>query len=276
MLSNFKNKTLFRYFFILFFCFIAQFSFSQCQELNPPFTEGEEINYSVYYNWGFIWLNAGWVQFAVKPAVYNNQEVFHFDARGSSHKSYDWLYKVRDRYQAYLQKDEFQPLWFHRQNYEGGYEVDNKYFFDWENNKAFTFTENSKKDLSADTLEIQDCTLDVLSLIYFFRSIDFSDMQENDSVPVISIIDNEIFYLYIRYLGKEEIEDRKGNKYNCVKFSALLVEGTIFKGGEDLIVWVTDDKNKVPVLVEAKILIGSVKAYLESYKGLKYPIETTK
>lgn len=275
-LSIFINKNLLRYLYILFLLVPAKLTFAQCQELNPPFAEGEQINYQVYYNWGFIWLDAGWVEFAVKPAVYNNQEVYHLDARGSSHKSYDWLYKVRDRFQVYLQKDDFQPLWFRRQNYEGGYVVDNKYFFDWDKNKAYTFTENSKKPFLADTLDIEDCTLDVLSLIYFFRSINLSGLKENDTIPVISLIDNEIFNLYIRYLGKEVIEDRNKNKYDCIKFSAFLVEGTIFKGGEDLVVWVTNDENKVPVLVEAKILIGSIKAYMESYKGLQYPLKVIK
>ncbi|NJK87753.1 MAG: DUF3108 domain-containing protein [Bacteroidales bacterium] len=75
--------------------------------------------------------------------------------------------------------------------------------------------------------------------------------------------------MFIRYLGKETIETKEGIKYNCIKFSSLLVEGTIFKGGEDLIVWVTDDKNRVPVLVQAKILVGSVKAYLTGTEGLR-------
>lgn len=276
MLSNFIIKTLLRFFIILSIIFNFQYAFSQCSELNLPFREGEEINYTVYYNWGFIWLNAGWVTFAVKPKIYQEQEVYHLDAFGSSHKSYDWLYKVRDNYQSYIEKEKIRPLWFHRQNYEGGYVVDNKYFFDWDSSRVITFTENSKKPFTEDTLDIPECTLDVLSLIYFFRSVDISGMKENDTIPVISIIDSEIYNLYIRYLGEEEIEDKKGNTFKCVKFSALLVEGTIFKGGEDLTVWITNDRNKVPVLVEAKILVGSVKAYLDRYTGLKYPLEAIK
>lgn len=250
---------------------VAQVSFSQCVEEPLPFQEGEVISYLVYYNWGFIWLNAGWVDFKIKTETYKNQEVFHFDAYGSSHKSYDWLYRVRDHYQVYIDKENFRPLWYHRQNFEGGWEVDNKYFFDWDSNRVFTFTENSDKPLTEDTLSLGECTLDVLSLIYYFRTVNFSGMKENDTISVVSIIDNEVFDLYIRFIEREEVKDRNGNKFNCIKFKALLVEGTIFKGGEDLTVWVTDDENKIPILVEAKILIGSVKAYLESYTGLKYP-----
>ncbi len=247
--------------------------FSQCLDKNFSYKEGEELNYSVYYNWGFIWLNAGWVKFSVKSHQYNDKPVYHFDSYGSSNKSYDWLFKVRDQYQCYLDKETLLPLWFHRENYEGGFEVDNKYFFDWDNNRVFTFTENSDRPFKQDTVAIKDCTFDVLSLVYYCRNLDFNNLSVNDTLPVISFLDNEIFYLYIRYLGREKIKDRNDNEYNCIKFSALLVEGTIFKGGEDLFVWVTDDDNRVPILVEAKILIGSVKAYFESAKGLRNPMK---
>ena len=148
--------------------------------------------------------------------------------------------------------------------------VVNKYIFDWDNQQVYSFTQNSDKPYTEDTVSISECTYDVLSLIYYARNINFDDYNVGDKIPVQSIIDNELFNLYIRYLGKETIKDREGNKHDCVKFSALLVEGTIFRGGEDMFVWVSNDKNKVPILVEAKILIGSVKAYIKQSKGLRY------
>lgn len=245
---------------------------AQCVE-NKSFQPGEVLSYLVYYNWGIIWINAGWVKFRVAETQYNNQAVYYLDGTGASHKSYDWLYKVRDTYKTYVDKETMMPLWFHRKNYEGGWEVDNKYTFDWENKQVFTNRKNSNLPQTADTVPLKDCTYDVLSLIYYFRNIEYEGLEVNDTIPVRAIIDNENFDLYIRYLGIETIKDRNGNKYRCRKFSALLVEGTIFKGGEDLYVWATDDENKMPVLVEAKILIGSVKAYIYAYKGLKYPVK---
>ena len=82
----------------------------------------------------------------------------------------------------------------------------------------------------------------------------------------------EIHDIYIRYLGKERIKNRDGRKFDCLKFKPLLVEGTIFESGEDMTVWVTDDQNRVPIIVEAKILIGSVKAVFVDAKGLRSPM----
>jgi hypothetical protein len=265
------NKNLLRYLTIcVFLILVFAEGQGQCYRTNTTYQGGEEISYEVYYNWGFIWLNAGFVKFRVADTVYKGIESYFFDSFGSSHKSYDWLFKVRDYYKSYIDKDSLKPLYFHRKNYEGGFEVDNKYTFNWEENLVYSSTWNSKKNRTLDTVNIPDCTYDLLSLIYYTRNLDFSDLEIGEKVPVVSIIDNEIFYLYIRYLGKEKIKHRDGKTYSCFKFSALLVEGTIFKGGEDMFVWVTDDKNRVPVLVEAKILIGSVKAYLKSAKGLKH------
>jgi len=107
---------------------------------------------------------------------------------------------------------------------------------------------------------------DVLSAIYWCRSIDFSKLKKGDRVPLTMAIDDGVYDLFIRYLGTEKIEHRNGEIFDTYKFSVMLVEGTIFKGGEDMVVWVSRDDKKVPILVEAKILIGSVKAYLLEYK----------
>ncbi len=249
-------------------------SFSQCFEGNFAFNAGEVIGYEVYYNWGFIWLNAGYVDFSVKSGKYNNRDIYYLSGTGTTYKSYDWIFKVRDHYQSYLDKETLRPLWFHRENYEGGFETDNKYIFNQRDNLVYSFTQNSERPFQKDTLKIPPCTFDLLSMIYYTRNIDFSNLQVGDSVPIISIIDNEIYNLYIRFLGRETIEAKSGEKYRCIKFSALLVEGTIFKGGEDLLVWVSDDRNRIPILVDAKILVGSVKAYVNTMQGVRNPVKS--
>ncbi len=256
----------------IFFLLLSAETNSQCFDVNFAFQEDEKIEYQVYYNLGFIWLNAGYVDFLVKPGSHIGHPVYHLDAWGASHSTYDWIFKVRDRYQCYLDKQTLRPLWFLRENYEGGFEVNNQYNFDQDNQKVFSSTENSDRPFKQDTIDIQPCTFDVLSVVYFCRNLDFSKMTPGDSIPLSSILDNEVFDLYVRYLGKETIKTKEGKRYRCIKFSALLIEGTIFKGGEDLFIWVTDDLNRVPVLVEAKILIGSVKAYLYKMSGLRNPV----
>jgi hypothetical protein len=241
----------------------------QCIEKNAAFTGNEEVYYDVYYNWGFIWVNAGEVFFKVFDSIYHNKPVYFLHSYGNSLKRWDWFFKVRDTYMAYIDKETLLPYYFKRQTSEGGYEVTSQSMFDYENSTVISATKISNKPIRHDTLSLPECTFDVLSMIYYARNLDFAKYRINDKIPIKSIIDGEIFELYIRFLGTETIETRNKQKYSCYKFTPLLVEGTIFTGGEDMTVWVTDDKNRIPILVEAKVLVGSIKAYLKDVKGIR-------
>jgi hypothetical protein len=86
-------------------------------------------------------------------------------------------------------------------------------------------------------------------------------------------LDNEVFHLYVRYLGKETVKTKYG-KFRAVKFKPLLVKGTLFEGGENMTVWVSDDPNHIPIRVESPIIVGSIKVDLMQYRGLRYPLSS--
>ncbi len=245
---------------------------AQCKDQNNAYGIGEEISYEVAYNLGFIWVKAGWASFKVTGTKIENSSVYKFSAYGTTLEKWDWIYRVRDSYIAYMDIDKLRPLKFYRNTSEGKTKVDNSYRFNYKSRQIYTNTKSSEKPASNDTIKLPDCTLDVLSMIYKARNIDYSQYKENDKIPISLIIDGKIYDLYIRYLGKEVIKTRNKKRYRCFKFKPLLVEGTLFSSGENMTVWVTDDQNKIPVLIEAKILVGSVKAILSATKGLKNAI----
>lgn len=248
---------------------------AQCIDQNSTFRGGEYVKYSAVYNWGWIWINAGEVFFEVENEVYDNQLMYKLRGYGSSLPKYDWIYTVRDTFETFVEKKTLLPRYFRRNTSEGGFEVQNEYWFDYrEKKELITKSWNSDKDITErDTFKLEGCRYDVLSMIYVARNLDFQQYSAGEKIPIKLIIDNEYYDLFIRYLGKEAFTTRSGEQFNTIKFSPLLVEGTIFKGGEDMTVWVTDDRNRIPVQVEAKILVGSIKAVLEDYSGLKYEVE---
>lgn len=266
-----KNLLLIKFQFhilYVFFIFTGLSVFSQCIESPPCFRPDEKITYEVAYNWGFVWVDAGEVYFRVDSTIFQNKKGLFLESYGSSYPFYDWMYKVRDRFQAVVDATTLEPMWFTRNTYEGGYEVNNRYNYLPETNQVISQTQNSDKPLAIDTLTIEPCTFDVLSAIYYARTINFSNYSPGDKIPIRFIIDGKIYELFIRYLGRENKKNRDSKTYDCIKFTAMLVEGTIFSEGEDLTVWVTADENKIPIMVEAKILIGSIKAYLTGYEGI--------
>ena len=233
--------------------------YTKCGIINNSFAAREVLKYDVGYKMGWIWISAGVVDFKIEEGNMFNKACYHITGFGKTHKSYDWFFKVRDKYETYIDKQTMLPLKFIRDVNEGGYKIYNDVTFDRENNKV-----TSVKG----TFDVPECTHDVLSAIYYSRCINFNSYTKNDTIPLTLFLDNKVYKSYIRYLGKETVKTDFG-KVRCVKFKPLLIEGTIFEGGESMVVWATDDENRIPVLIESPILVGSIKAELKSYSNLR-------
>ncbi len=247
---------------------------AQCNVQNYTFQGGEVVTYHAYYNWHFIWLNAGIVHFSVEDKNYNNTDCWFLSAYGRTYSGYDRFMMVRDTFEVYVDKNRFAPLYYRRATNEGSTHSKHNYWFNYETNTVKArFQREDETELKDSALILQDCTSDLLTMVYKARNIDYSQYKEDDKIPIRMIVDSKIYDLYIRYLGKETIKNRDGRQFRCLKFSPLLVAGTIFKSGEDMTVWVTDDDARIPIIVEAKVLVGSVKAVFVDAQGLKNPIE---
>lgn len=241
-----------------------------CVTINTAFKTGEQLKYHVGYKWYALKFNAGVINFKVDPALIKNKQAYHYSAVGKTYKSYDWFFRVRDKYDSWVDKETLMPIKFIRDVDENGYYIYETINFQQNNNLAYVKKDNDKK---FHKYKVPACTQDVLSIIYWSRGLDFTNYKKNDTVPVKVFIDKEMFSLYIRYLGKETIKTKFG-KVRCVVFAPLLIEGTLFSGGEKMKIWATDDANHLPVLVETPIVVGKIRAQLVSYSGLKYPFSS--
>ncbi|NPA35250.1 MAG: DUF3108 domain-containing protein [Chlorobi bacterium] len=247
---------------------------AQCTDTNIAFKSGEKVYYHAYYNWGFIWVNAGDVKFLVDKATYDGQEpAYLLRAYGRTYSSYDFLFKVRDTFEVYVDTMNLKPYEFYRVTNEGSTHTHHHYIFDRENKTIHTSISKDNGPYKNSVIPWPDCSFDLLSMVYKARNIDFDKYKPGDKIPINMVLDGKTYNLYIRYKGREKKKNRDGRKFNCLKFSPLLVDGTIFTSGEGMTVWVTDDKNRIPIIVEAKILIGSVKAVFIGAEGLRHPIE---
>jgi hypothetical protein len=155
-----------------------------------------------------------------------------------------------------------QPYRFVRSVNEGSYKKFENVTFNKTTNAAVT---------NDGTYKVPECVQDVLSAIYYARNIDFNKYKANDKITFSLFLDKEVFQMYIRYLGKETIKTKYG-KFKAVKFKPLLIKGTIFEGGEKMTVWVSDDKNHIPLRVESPISVGSVKVDMISYRNLRHDL----
>ncbi|MDP9229258.1 MAG: DUF3108 domain-containing protein, partial [Bacteroidota bacterium] len=236
--------------------FPADFDDDFCGIKNTTFQVDEKVTFTVYYSVAGLYVNAGTAIFSSTLEKINNRSVYHVVGDGKSNPSYDWIYKVRDKYETFIDTATLQPLKFVRNVNEGGYK---KY-----ENITFNRTANTAVTTNG-VFKVPNCVQDVLSAIYYSRNIDFNKYKEGDKINFSMFLDNEVFSMYIRYLGKETVKTKYG-KFRAIKFKPLLIKGTIFEGGEKMTVWVSDDANHIPVRVESPISVGSVKIDMMSYK----------
>ncbi len=239
-----------------------------CTIENNAFQGGEEITYKLYYNWNFVWLSAGEVTFRVHDL--GNQ--YHLSAHGRTYKSYEWFYKVRDYYDTYVDKKTLLPTVSIRDIHEGNYRLYDKVAFDRNRGVATAQRGKTKEEATPKEYSVESCVHDVISIIYYTRNIDFNHMKKGDQFPVKIHLDNETYPLKVKYLGLEEKKRVKGQgKFTTHVFSPQVIAGNVFKEDSQMKVWVTNDENKVPLMIESPVSVGSVKAVLKRYKGLKYP-----
>ena len=241
------------------------FSQNKCDIQKTAFESGESLAYEIYYHWGLIWVNAGEAEFSVKHEEFAKQKLFHLVGAGNTYKSYDWFYKVRDKFDTWSDTLTLKPLRYIRNTNEGSTHIYNDNSFDYHKKQAVCY-KLIKDKVKKDSVKLKDCTFDVLSMIYYSRCIDFSQYKAGAKIPISLYLDGQVYdTLYIRYLGPEKIKTDLGEK-KCVKFSPLLIPGTIFSGGEGMTVWATDDDKKIPVLIKTPIVVGEIQVKIKSIK----------
>ncbi len=225
------------------------------------FRPGEKLTYVVHY--GFINAGEAIVELKESPRPIQGRPVWYAVGTGRSLGAFNTFYKVDDRLASLFDAEGVFPWVFSRSVSEGGYEFTQDYVY--HQHKREVTTQRKK------THEVPPSVQDMLSAFYYARTFDFSNARVGDVYIIDTFIDDEIWPLRMRYQGKETIKLRNGT-YRCLKFQPVVQEGRIFKGNDDLNVWVTDDGNRIPVLVQAKVLVGSIKMQLTGYEGLVHPI----
>jgi hypothetical protein len=180
---------------------------------------------------------------------------------------FNTFFKVNDVYESYIDKKGVFPWQFVRRVDEGGHKVTQDYTFKHDKLKV----NNGKGKEFTVPLAIQD----MVSSFYYARTLDFKKMKVGDVVEFKCFMDDEIWPLKIKFVGDEVIHIRKG-KFNCKKFVPVVQKGRYFESENDVNFWVTNDENRIPIFIRAKIPVGTVKLHLVEWEGLKHEINKVK
>ncbi len=228
---------------------------------NNAFTVGEKLTFDVRY--GFV--TAGVASFNIPQMKrISGREAYYVTFEVNTVPSFDWIYKVRDRYVDYIDKEGLFPWRFEQHIREGGYSRDFSAFFDQRKGKAKT---------SEGEYDIPKYVNDIVSAFYLARTFDYSNMKVDDKFHLQNFYKDKVYDLDVRYVGRETVEVPAG-KFDCIIVEPLVQEGGLFKSEGSILVWLTNDKIKMPVKVKTKVIVGSIDADLTSYEGLAGELES--
>ena len=245
-------------FLILLLLFTVSFNF---QEPNA-YDVGEWFKFRIHY--GFV--NAGYATLEVKESVRDNKKVFHAIGKGYTVGMSRFFFKVDDNYESYFDKETNKPYQFVRNISEGGYTKNQEGFFNQDRNKVLVKDYKSKTE---NTFSVTENVQDIVSTFYFLRNHpNVDNLKVGESIVVDMFFDNEIYKFKLKFIGREKLSTKFGTAPTKI-FRPIVQSGRIFKEDESLTVWISDDKNKIPLRIKANLAVGSIKADLDSYKGLK-------
>ncbi len=236
------------------------FTFSQS---NLPYNVGEQLFYDIYF--GPIKVGDGDMKIERQINI-NKIITFQIIGKGKTAPFFDWFFKVRDVYETYLDISHVRPVKFIRDIREGPYKKKEMYIFNHKDSLVF-YKDRSQRIFSN--------TQDMLSALFYARTFSKENLQQNKSFFVPIFMDEENYSLEILYLYNEEVETKFG-LVNCMVFKPKMQEGRVFEDGEQMKIWISDDKNRLLVKVETEIWAGSIKAILQKYKEVKHPLSISK
>ena len=247
--------------------FIISAGFSTPRE--RAFQSGEWFKFRIHY--GVI--NAGYATLELKDAVKNGKKVYHAIGKGYTTGMSRFFFKVEDNYESYFDKETGNPYQFVRKINEGGYTKNQEGFVDQSGNKILL---KDYKDKKEKTFSVPANTQDVMSTFYYLRNHPNIDkLKVGESVTVDMFFDDDLLKFKLKFIGREDIKTKYGT-VPTMMFRPLVQSGRVFKEEESLTVWISDDDNKLPVRIKASLAVGSIKADLDGFRGLKYPFTIKK
>jgi hypothetical protein len=232
---------------------------------NDVFGHGEYLKYRVFYDsWLTYWMTAGVgiMEISDEPHVVDGRETYRIEVTGNSTGLFTLFYKVRDKFVSYVDKQAVIPLKFTRRTREGKFRLDDDVSF----NQIEGYAVSNKKRTN-----IPPNIQDIVSAFYYTRTIDFDTAKAGDEYFIPFFLDDSVYRSKIIFLGRKRIETSLG-KFDCMGFKPQVAQGDLFKDPYPMELWVTDDKNKVPILGRSAVYIGSITIELTEFSGLRYPL----
>lgn len=252
------------------FLFISLLVLSQLTAFSPPrventsFTKGEFLKYRMHY--GLVTAGYATVEVKKESQTVSGRKCHHIVGKGTTNSTYDWIFKIRDTYETYIDEETLVPWKFVRDIQEGDFKSHTVTQFDQNLNNAYYVDEQMK----VTTYKVPSNIQDVISCFYSSRIYDQNKLKAGDKIALTNFLDRKVYKLNAEFM-KREVIVVDGVKYKGLKMKLLIDEAGMITDKANIHFWLSDDNNKIPLRIETELTIGSIKADLIEYKNLKNP-----
>ena len=195
---------------------------------------------------------------------------------GRTLPTYRWFFNIEDIYTVWVDTVSLRPRRFESDIREGDYTFRSSYRYDWTDSVVHTRWRSRQKPERQKQMTLTPESMDPIALFFNLRSANAEDFRVGEPATLQMILQDTIRHLRYRYLGREQKRIRNMGRFRTLKFECQLgtTEGYSFTDGTVFTIWISDDRNKIPLYIESPVRIGSIQAYISGYKGLKYPLES--
>ena len=248
---------------------------NQCKVDNKYFQAGEQLTYDLYFKWGLVNTKAGISTLRTVSQRYNGQDAYKTTLTAKSSGMVDKMFSIDDTLSAYYTK-QIVPLAFYKNAEEGKNHTIENMTYSYNGGKVNVHTKRVRdgEQKFDETITVNSCVYDMVSVVLYARTLDYSAMKKGDEKRVDFISGKKKSYMVIEHDGVEDVKANDGKKYNCIKL-VLSIQSEAFEDKEESMkVYITNDDNRLPVRLDTKLNVGSTRAMLKSYRGNKYPIST--
>lgn len=261
--------------FAAFTLFFSSVSAQYRSVTNSAFKKGEKLTYIVYFD-SFVTgkIKAAYGTFEVLPAseTIGGRSCYHVVASGATFKKYNWAIFVNDRFDSYIDEGGLFPWLFLRRANEGNFTANEDIIFNHAKNLA-----QFKNNKNGNTVNYYApaYTQDMISVGYYVRNMDFSGLGYGGNFTVPFAFEDSLESTTIIYQGTTDVKIGLGT-FNCHVLKPKVIVGSVFGEAYPLTIYMSNDKNRIPIYAKSSILIGTVKFELLSYANLKNSLDSKK
>lgn len=231
---------------------------------------GELLEYRIHYGL----LNAGTASLTTLKTNFRGVPHLYVKGVGKTTGAVKTFFKVEDVYESFINYNTALPSFYVRNVSEGSYRQHYETVFNHDN-QTLILTDKKNPKNGSKVIKSVKGVQDMISAFYYLRSFDKNQIKVGDIFNLNVWIDDELFPFRLKVTGTENVKTKYGT-INCLKIVPSVISGRVFKEKEGVTLWVTNDGNHIPVSIKAELAVGSLKATLDNYKNVKYPLQFSK